>query len=63
MSNSAGTNMVRIEGADLKMLRDMLNSRERKAYLLRVDQRGDTVAFKVNEGCWTHGLGTAQPSY
>src|SRR4051812_10410985 len=50
VSNSAGTNMVRIEGQDLKQLRAMLMSDDRPVYLLRVDQRGDTVAFKVNEG-------------
>jgi hypothetical protein len=58
--NSAGTTMVRIEGHDLKSLRVMLSG---GAYLLRVDQRGDSVAFKVNEGTWTHGMGTAQAPY
>lgn len=64
-TNSAGTSMVRIEGHDLKSLQTMLCSKEtgRKPYLLRVDQRGDTVAFKVNESTWTHGMGKPQAAY
>lgn len=65
MTNSAGTNMVRIEGHDLEVLREMLSTKATglKPYLLRIDQRGDTIAFKVNEGCWTHGMGKPQPPY
>jgi hypothetical protein len=61
--------MIRIEGADLEMLKTMLNDTERRengstpAYLLRVDWRGDKAAFKVNEGCWTHGVGSEQQPY
>jgi hypothetical protein len=62
--NSAGTRMVRIEDHDLKTLRTMLSGKGgTQPYLLRVDQRGDSVAFKVNEGTWTHGMGTAQAPY
>jgi hypothetical protein len=62
--NSAGTTMVRIEDHDLKTLRTMLSGKGgTQPYLLRVDQRGDSVAFKVNEGTWTHGMGTAQAPY
>ena len=63
--NSAGTSMVRIEGHDLESLRNMLgsNATGRKPYLLRVDQRSDAIAFKVNEGCWSHGMGKPQPAY
>lgn len=64
-TNTAGTTMVRIEGNDLETLRMMLSGKAtgRKTYLLRVDQRSDTVAFKVNEGTWTHGMGKPQPPY
>jgi len=63
--NSGGTAMVRIEGNDLELLRKMLTSKGTglKPYLLRVDQRGESVAFKVNEQVWTHGMGKPQPPY
>lgn len=63
--NSAGTRMVRIEGHDLESLRAMLCSKGTglKPYLLRVDQRSDSVAFKVNEQTWSHGMGKAQGAY
>jgi hypothetical protein len=58
------TNMIRIEGRDLEMLKTMLTDKDtRPVYLLRVDWRGDKAAFKVNEGCWTHGVGTEQKEY
>jgi hypothetical protein len=64
-SEGDGSKMVRIEGGDLELLRIMLSGSggHRKPYLLRVDQRGNTVAFKVNESIWTHGMGKHQPPY
>ncbi len=57
--------MLRIEGSDLETVRAMLNGEHTQSvpYLLRVDLRGDSVAFKVNEGAWTHSMGKPQSPY
>lgn len=60
-----GSRMVRIEGHQLETVLNEIQERLKhgKIYLLRVDQRGDQVAFKFNEGSWSPGLGTHQPPY
>lgn len=59
------TTIVRIEGSALAQLQQMLNPdpKKRTVHLLRVDQRGDSVAFKVNEGIWSPSLGSPQEPY
>ena len=61
-----GSRMVRIEGRQLKLLMDTFDNARMgvgEIRLLRLDQRGDSVAFKINEGTWSPGLGTHQAPY
>jgi hypothetical protein len=56
------SNMVRIEGHDLEVLKAALSG-DRPVYLLRVMWCGDSVKVKANAGEWTHSIGTEQQPY
>lgn len=56
--------MVRIEGHQLTELRQALSpNRTDPVYLLRIDQRGTHVAYKVNEQGWSPPVGDEQKPY
>jgi hypothetical protein len=55
--------MIRIEGKQLEDLIAMLTNPDRPPHLLRINWRGESAAFKVNEGGWTPSMGTKQEPY
>lgn len=52
-------NITILDGADLdRFISFLLLSKERgEVYRLRINQREDGMAYKVNEGCWSPTIG------
>lgn len=63
--NGDHQDMVRIEGRELDMVRNLLCTKARGTapYLLRIQKCGDAMKFKVNGGEWTYAIGQNQPPY
>lgn len=59
-------NMVRIEGNDLRSLLSQLGVVDPDSTgirYIRIDQRGNAVAVKVNEDMWSPSIGVKQEAY